>query len=290
MKNMFTDAPAGLLGPQHWLAATDETAHAFGSHRASLCTDHGEEAAFTTPHHIMTIRYAYQKGEASFDGGPLAPFAAQPFTLLMHPKGTPIRCTMADHPSEFVVVTFDDQVFEDQVSRVGEAALASRANTVVYHPEIEFIALALRRQIISGDQSAPLFREMLPNLMMAIALDGATTRVAREHALSDTEIDQALDYIAGHLGDSLTVQSLADELGLNATRVSKAFRGSIGQSPYQYILSRRLDAARDMLSVRSNDLAAIASACGFSSQAHMTTSFSKNFGVPPGRYRRNLSR
>jgi len=261
--------------------------HRFGPHIASLNYEQGLDVHFTAPRNIMTIRYAFQRGEASFNGSPMRPFVAPPFSLIMHPKDTVIRCRVQRRQAEFVCVTFDDAVFDEHVERAGVKDLTDRSNVLMRHAELPFVALAMRRQILSKDVSAPLFREMLPNLMLAIALNGAQIHEVTAAALSENQIHSALEFIQENLSGNLTIQMVSDHLSMNTTGFAKAFRATLGQSPYQYIFERRLDEARGMLEVTDANLAEIASACGFSSQAHMTSTFTKHLGVTPGRYRRN---
>ena len=54
------------------------------------------------------------------------------------------------------------------------------------------------------------------------------------------------------------------------------------------MIDARLRRTKCMLAGTDHSFADIAYACGFSSQAHMTTAFRKNLGTTPGAYRRDI--
>jgi AraC family transcriptional regulator len=86
----------------------------------------------------------------------------------------------------------------------------------------------------------------------------------------------------------LTVQDLADDLGLSAGFFSRAFKAATGRSPHAYIVDRRVARARAELASGAEDLSAVALATGFSSHAHLTTTFRQRLGVSPSALRRSL--
>ena len=98
------------------------------------------------------------------------------------------------------------------------------------------------------------------------------------------------EFIEEHLGDNLTLVSLADVAGVSASYFSHLFRNSFGVAPHQYLLKRRLDHARDLLQNNRQSIAEIASVTGFSDQSHLTRHFKRRFGVTPQQCRRDDSR
>ncbi|WP_437543646.1 helix-turn-helix transcriptional regulator [Sorangium sp. So ce367] len=64
------------------------------------------------------------------------------------------------------------------------------------------------------------------------------------------------------------------------------FKHAYHQTPYQYVLSRRIEKAMAMLRDERLSIAEIALACGFSNQGHLTTAFKRRTGTTPGAYRK----
>jgi AraC family transcriptional regulator len=66
----------------------------------------------------------------------------------------------------------------------------------------------------------------------------------------------------------------------------RAFKHSVGPSPYQYVLSERISVAKEMLSKRDLSIADVARAVGFSDASQLNRAFLKLTGITPTVYRR----
>jgi AraC family transcriptional regulator len=99
--------------------------------------------------------------------------------------------------------------------------------------------------------------------------------------LDQPKMRHVKDFIEEHLGNNLTLVSLANVAGVSAGYFSRLFRNSVGVAPHQYLLGRRLDRARNLLQTNRYSIAEIASVTGFSDQSHLTRHFKRRFGVTP---------
>jgi AraC family transcriptional regulator len=79
---------------------------------------------------------------------------------------------------------------------------------------------------------------------------------------------------------------MAAEVELSPLYLVRAFRAAVGQSPHQYVVSRRVEHARRLLSGTATPIADIALAAGFSSQSHLSNWFRRIVGVSPAVYRK----
>jgi AraC-like DNA-binding protein len=86
-----------------------------------------------------------------------------------------------------------------------------------------------------------------------------------------------------------TMQDLANLAGMSVDHFGKSFKKATGQTPYQYILERRLERAKTLLKDSRLSLVEVALAVGFASQAHMNKLFKQHFDVSPGVYRKQLN-
>jgi len=66
----------------------------------------------------------------------------------------------------------------------------------------------------------------------------------------------------------------------------RAFKHSVGLSPYQYVLSERISVAKELLLKRDLSIAHVALAVGFSDASQLNRAFRKLTGVTPTVYRR----
>jgi AraC-like DNA-binding protein len=83
------------------------------------------------------------------------------------------------------------------------------------------------------------------------------------------------------------LDALAAAAGLSRFHFVRVFARSTGQTPHSYRTSRRINAARRMLSADSAP-ADVAAACGFADQSHLTRTFRRLLGVTPAVYARAI--
>ena len=96
---------------------------------------------------------------------------------------------------------------------------------------------------------------------------------------------QVLDYIAVNYGKNILLEDMAAEASLSPSHFARLFKQTIGQSPYQFLMTYRIEQAKRMLD-KPNTLAIdIALHCGFSDQAHFSRTFKKIEGITPKQYR-----
>jgi AraC family transcriptional regulator len=80
--------------------------------------------------------------------------------------------------------------------------------------------------------------------------------------------------IEATLSGPIGLHDLAREASLSRFYFAKLFRNTAGHSPYQYVLERRIERAKEMLALGESSSAEIASALGFSSESHFSLSLS----------------
>ena len=96
---------------------------------------------------------------------------------------------------------------------------------------------------------------------------------------------RAKDLADARYFEPLTVADLAAAAGLSPAHFSKRFKAAFGESPHQYLLTRRLERAAALLRATDWTVADICFAVGAESVGSFTTSFRRVFGVAPLAYR-----
>lgn len=110
-------------------------------------------------------------------------------------------------------------------------------------------------------------------------------RVPKPDGLTDYRLRRLADHIEAHLADDLSLNDLAVTVGLSPVYLVRTFKRAFGETPHRYVLERRVERAKEMLSMRDVPIAEVALACGFASQSHLSTWFKRLVGATPGRYR-----
>jgi AraC family transcriptional regulator len=109
----------------------------------------------------------------------------------------------------------------------------------------------------------------------------------RRGGLAPWQAHRVVNHIETHLGGKIRIQELASISRLSSGYFARAFRRSFDETPYRYIVRRRLELAQKTMLMSNRGLSEIAFECGFSDQAHMTKLFHQAVGESPGFWRRN---
>ena len=96
---------------------------------------------------------------------------------------------------------------------------------------------------------------------------------------------RAKDLADGRYFEPLTVADLARAAGLSRAHFSREFRQAFGETPHQYLLTRRLERAAALLRNTDRPVTEICFTVGLSSLGSFTTSFRRIYGVSPLAYR-----
>lgn len=116
---------------------------------------------------------------------------------------------------------------------------------------------------------------------------GAKAELAlRNASLSSSQRTRLEKFVDGELASNFGLVDLARLVGYSPDHFSRLFKHAFRQTPYQYVLSRRIEKAMTMLRDERLSIAEIALACGFSNQGHLTTAFKRRTGTTPGAYRK----
>lgn len=110
-------------------------------------------------------------------------------------------------------------------------------------------------------------------------------RALQKKEVCSKQVVICLDYIYDHLHTRITVSDLADFVGCNSSYLSRLFKEQIGCSISQYIQTKKIETACNMLAYSDYSVAQIASILAYPSQSYFTEIFKKSNGTTPLKYR-----
>jgi AraC family transcriptional regulator len=90
------------------------------------------------------------------------------------------------------------------------------------------------------------------------------------------------------MGDDLSLDEMAQSIGLSTAHFARMFRKSTGETPYQFVLRQRVERAAAMLRAPDARVLDVAVACGFKTQQHFAQVFRDVCGVSPTQYRQDV--
>jgi AraC-like DNA-binding protein len=110
---------------------------------------------------------------------------------------------------------------------------------------------------------------------------------SQEQRLRDlARLRQVRDRIDREYAQPLDVEALARGAHMSAGHLSREFRSAYGESPYSYLMTRRIERAMALLRVGDLSVTDVCFAVGCSSLGTFSTRFTELVGMPPSAYRR----
>jgi AraC-like DNA-binding protein len=113
---------------------------------------------------------------------------------------------------------------------------------------------------------------------------------AAQHLRDLARLRRVRDRIDREYAQPLNVEALACGVHMSAGHLSRQFKVAFGESPYSYLMTRRIERAMAMLRRGDLNVTEICFAVGCASLGTFSTRFSELAGVPPSVYRREAAR
>lgn len=99
-----------------------------------------------------------------------------------------------------------------------------------------------------------------------------------------------MDYVYYHLNEVINVTKLAEYVDLNPSYLSTLFKKEVGITITNYIIKKRIEAAKNMLKFSNYSYSDISSYLSFSSQSYFIRVFKNETGLTPKEYRHKYYR
>lgn len=106
----------------------------------------------------------------------------------------------------------------------------------------------------------------------------------KQHIYSK-HVSDCIDYIYDHLHTRITLEGLAEEIGLSASHLSRLFKQEMGMPVSTYVQHKKIETAKSMLSYSDFPVSEIASVLAFSSQSYFSEVFRRHTNMTPLQYR-----
>ncbi|WP_059008206.1 GlxA family transcriptional regulator [Streptomyces specialis] len=183
------------------------------------------------------------------------------------------------------------------------AELAARFPAVRVDPDVLYVdhgdvatsagcgaGIDLCLHLVRADQGAGYAAHVARSMVMPPHREGGQLQYSAppRPAQIDGSLAPLLEWVTGRLLEPLTVEDLAAHAGVSVRTLARRFAEQLGVSPGQWLLSRRIDAARALLESSDLPLDAIARRVGLSSATNLRRRFHRALGTTPGAYRRTF--
>ncbi len=217
--------------------------------------------------------------------------AGQPGSLCMVPRDAGVRLAL-DAPFDMVQFDFPQRALEECAAAHGMPAPGPLRPPPpgTCDPAVAALAGALLPALEKPARASPLFVSHATQALAAHLLHAYGGRAAAvgRGGLAPWQEQRAKEELRAHADGHVRIADVAAECRLSPGHFATAFKRSTGCSPTAWLASQRIDNARALLRRHDLSLSEIASAAGFSDQAHFTRAFARVVGMPPGAWRRQL--
>jgi AraC family transcriptional regulator len=151
--------------------------------------------------------------------------------------------------------------------------------------QIEHIGWALKTEMETGYPNGDLYLDSLGTALSVHLLnhhssDSRGTK-AIKGGMSGHRLKQVISFIEDNLAEDLSLKQIADLAGMSVSHCKTVFRNSVGQSIHQYVIQRRVERAKALLSEGERSISEIALETGFAHQSHLAYHMRRVLGVSP---------
>jgi AraC family transcriptional regulator len=155
---------------------------------------------------------------------------------------------------------------------------------------IEHIAWALNTELRTDVASDRLYAESLSMALAVRLIQGAVPRtiVAAGQTLSSRQKRRLVDFIQAHLDQDLSLVDLARIAAISVSHLKVLFRRTFGMTVHQYVIHRRVERAKVLLSLGDMPASQVALEAGFAHQSHMAQCMKRVLGITPRSITRTL--
>jgi AraC family transcriptional regulator len=196
-------------------------------------------------------------------------------------------------PAETLDITLAPDLLTQAASECSlPANVELRQRLVFTDPTILQIAALLKAEVENTGLGGKLYTESLANVLAVHLLrnyrDSNIQPILQTGGLDERKLNQIKDFIEAHLAEELTLARMAAVVPMSQFHFARVFKTSTSQSPYRYVIQRRIERAKSLFSITRLSVAEVAHRVGFSNKSHFITQFRKATGYTPQRYRDSL--
>jgi AraC family transcriptional regulator len=107
-----------------------------------------------------------------------------------------------------------------------------------------------------------------------------------EVASVDQTISRSLSFIETHYMEDIGLKDISEHVNLSSFHFSRVFKKQMNYSPHQYLISYRINKAKDFLHNTTLPINDIALKCGFNSSSHFVNTFKRYTNLSPNNFRK----
>jgi AraC-like DNA-binding protein len=250
---------------------------------------HGSERSESSiaPDHCHIVALALRPARISLwtQSKPLFEGSVSPGTILITTPGQHLQARIVP-PFDFLHLHVGNRL-------LGEEGLAPDRGDFVpcdaFPPFRDPLAEALGRSLLDEHRSQPEYSKIVAKAIVMRAIGRQRTQ-RRCWALPKWRLNRLEQYLAANIDRRITLDDMAVAVGLSKMHFAAQFRAATGFRPHEYLLFKRIERAKAILTTTRMPLVEVAFSVGFNAQAHFSTVFKRFAGKSPAQWKQECRR
>lgn len=245
-------------------------------------------------HYVIAINLSFTSVRFVDDGRVLVDGTLVPGAILMTAPGASVEVTYrlpCDVLHIYVSQQFLSKCYEDAFGAPCGNIVEMVDTRVRRDVTIERLGQLLASAKLWGKSERAIFYDGIGRAIVSRIVERwfalPTSNHQRSFGLPRWRLSRAMAYIDAHLTERIRTHEIAESAGLSRMHFAAQFRLALEVSPHEYVLRKRLELARKLLLETDRNTLEIALSCGFNSQTHFISVFSRYIGVTPCRWRKD---
>ncbi|MEY8518516.1 AraC family transcriptional regulator [Lachnospiraceae bacterium 29-84] len=226
-------------------------------------------------HHIITGKGFFQVGGNTYE-------LNEGDTFLVYPQTEATYYADAKNPWEYAWVGFSGS----DAAMILKATDFSPSSPVLFtsslKDDIQSHLMGIYEACGNGFVDSV---EMTGRLYCTLALFMKHSSKVEQTNTAGSYVQTAIAYISANYSYPITVEDIANYVGVSRSHLFRSFERILQKSPKEYLTSFRIKEARYLLEHSSLSITAIANSVGFDNGLYFSKTFHKAVGVPPREYR-----
>ena len=241
----------------------------------------------STPHaHHCTEIFYVIKGNGSFLVNEDVFDVKEDDLIIVNPNVMHTEMSKGGNPLQYIVLGIEGLQFTT-LTKQGEQDDYSVHNYYNYKHEILFYLKTLLQEIEHEDEEYEIVcQDLLEVLIINMVRRTKANMIVAPSQKITKECRFVEQYINNHFREDITLELLSEKSYMNKYYLVHVFKQYKGVSPINYLISKRVECAKELLETTNYPIAQIAESSGFSSQSYFSQVFKKATNMSPNEYRK----
>ena len=197
-------------------------------------------------------------------------------------------------PNERVILSVRPELLQRTATELGAGAPTDvatlRNQWALRDPALEHAVGRMYREAAEGFPLGALYAGLLESELAGVLLrrhaELALPELRSKGRLPMPKLQRAMEFLTENLSRDVRLDEAASAVELSPFHFAHEFRATSGQTPYQYLLTQRMDRAKVLLATTDWSVREIAAQTGFTSDANFVRAFRQRVGITPGEWRK----